>query len=104
MRFALAAALLLLAGTAAAQSVPQGQPVLNQGYELRAVTPSDTATILVTRALYIGNSSACNIAVVGNGDSTAVTLSNVQPGEILPLQVTKVMSTNTTCTGTVAIY
>jgi|SRR5579859_5254444 len=78
--------------------------VVNQGLSSQAITPSDSTVLNpMPRALYIGNATACNIAVKLENDSAAVTFSNVQVGQILPFRVKAVMSTNTTCTGTVGI-
>jgi hypothetical protein len=101
--------LLFLSLPAFAQSgpfPPGGQPTLNQASQFVADTPSDTTILVPTRGLFIGNSTACNIAVVGaQGISpSAVTLSNVNAGQILPFSVVKVMATNTTCTGIVLLY
>ena len=87
-----------------AQTPPVGLAVLNQVVALRAVTPSDTTVLLTTRGLHNGSATACNIAVVGVADTAAVTLLNVQAGADLPYSVVKVMSTNTTCTGIIALY
>lgn len=67
-----------------------------------AVTPSDATILPTTRALYIGG--AGDVAVIFAGDDAAVTLSGAQAGSVLPVQVTKVMSTNTTATNIVALY
>jgi len=111
MRFLLPIALLgiLLVGPARAQSKPTGSATLNQGLSARAVTKSDTTILPGTRGLYVGDAAACAVAVVLQADNAtgvgvAVTFSNVQPGSFLPLQVAKVMSTNTTCTSVVALY
>lgn len=104
MKLAAAIFCFLLPGAALAQTVPSGQPVLNQGFQARAVTPSDSATITATRGLFIGDASACNIAVRFNGDSATVTLTNVQAGQILPFSVIQVLSTGTTCSAAFAIY
>ena len=66
-----------------------------------AVTPSDSTVLPVTRALYIGTTG--NVAVVMADDENTVTFSNVPVG-ILPIQVTKVMSTNTTASTIVALW
>lgn len=66
-----------------------------------AVTPSDSTELPCTRALYIGTTG--NVAVVMADDQTTVTFSNVPVG-ILPVQVTKVMSTNTTASDIVALW
>ncbi len=66
-----------------------------------AVTKSDATIFSATRALYVGGTG--DIAVVFAGNSTAVTLKAVPVG-ILPVQVTMVMSTNTTATDIVGLY
>src|SRR6476646_6676423 len=105
MRRAVLIALLCLAYFGArAQAPPAGVGVLNQALGARAVTKSDTTVIQTTRALFIGDAAACNIALILSGDSAAVTFSNVQPGEVLPFSAFKVMSTNTTCATIVALY
>jgi hypothetical protein len=107
--YVLAVLLVLLASPAWAQSKPTGEPTLNQGISGRTVTKSDATLLPGTRGLYVGDAAACNLAVVFQADNAtgagvAVTFSNVQPGSFLPLQVAKVMSTNTTCTSVVALY
>ena len=66
-----------------------------------AVTKSDSTVLATTRALYIGVTG--NVAVVMAEDSSAVTFIAVPVG-ILPVQVTKVMSTNTTASSILALY
>ena len=66
-----------------------------------AVTPSDATVLSNTRALYIG--TAGNLAVTMN-DGVSATFSNVIGGTILPVQVTKVLSTGTTASNIVAMY
>lgn len=80
---------------------------LNQGRSSVAVTPNDGADLAIkpTRALYNGNAAVCNIAVrMADDGVTATTYLSVQPGAFMPIQVNRVMATNTTCTGIVAIY
>jgi hypothetical protein len=67
-----------------------------------AVTKSDSTVLPVTRALWVGG--AGDVAVIFTGDTAAVTLAGVAAGTMLPVQVTKVMSTNTTATSIVALY
>lgn len=67
-----------------------------------AVTASDSTVLPVTRALWIGG--AGNVAVVFADGGSAVTLTGATAGSILPVKVTKVMSTNTTATSIVALY
>jgi hypothetical protein len=66
-----------------------------------AVTKSDSTILETTRALYIGTTG--DVAVVFTDGGAAVTLKAVAVG-MLPVQVTKVMSTNTTASDIVAIY
>jgi hypothetical protein len=89
--------------TAWAQTPPTGQLTLNQASKFRAVTKSDTATIPPTRGLQIGDATACNLSIVGAQDTAAVTISNVQSGQILPFSVTQVKAA-TTCSTVVALY
>ena len=62
-----------------------------------AVTPSDS-TVIQARGLYVGGTGAVAVVMEGDGAPTAVTFSAVPVGTILPIRVTKVMSTNTTAT------
>lgn len=66
-----------------------------------AVTASDSTVLEATRAIWVGG--AGDLAVIFLDDTTAVTLSSVPAGTLLPISVTKVMSTNTTATNIVAI-
>lgn len=70
-------------------------------YRAVAVTPSDS-TVVAARALFIGG--AGNVAIVAKSGDTAVTLSGVAAGTILPIAAYQVMSTNTTATLIVALY
>jgi len=101
----LAAAAMALSATAAWSLGGETDPmwVYNQGTTSAAVTPSDTTVLTNVKAIYNGAASACAIAMKLKNDSAAVTWSNVQPGAILPVAAKVVMSTNTTCTGMVAI-
>lgn len=76
---------------------------VSSAYKAVAVTKSDS-TILPdgVRALWIGG--AGDVAVIMSGDTTAVTLVGVPAGTLLPVQVVKVMSTNTTATNIAALY
>jgi hypothetical protein len=66
-----------------------------------ALTKSDSTVIPVCRALYIGG--AGDVAVVTANGST-VTFSGAVAGSIIPIAVTKLMSTNTTATLVLALY
>lgn len=65
------------------------------------VTASDSTVLETTRAIWVGG--AGDLAVIFEDDTTAVTLSGVPAGTLLPFSVKKVMSTNTTATNIVAI-
>lgn len=65
------------------------------------VTPSDS-TIVNCRGLYVGVTG--NVAVVTARGGSAVTFVAVPAGSILPVQCSKVMSTNTTATSIVALF
>lgn len=79
-------------------------PVYNQALNGVAVTNSDSTVITATRALFNGNSTACNIAVQFVNGSGSVTLQNVAAGQLLPISVNKVFNSNTTCSNIVALY
>jgi hypothetical protein len=66
-----------------------------------AVTPSDSTILPTTRALFVGTTG--NVAVVMAEDENTVTFSSVPVG-IFPIQVIKVMSTNTTASNIVALW
>ena len=71
-------------------------------FSAAAVTASDSTDLGTTRGIWVGG--AGNLAVMFSGDSAAVTLVGVTAGSLLPIQVQKVMSTNTTATSIVALY
>lgn len=98
--------LLVIAVNAWSQSkpFPNGDSTTNQGYASAAITPSDTKQIPVTRAVFNGNATACNIIMELNGDSAAEPWDNVPSGAILPVQAVLVKSTGTTCSNLLAIY
>jgi hypothetical protein len=54
------------------------------------------------RALYVGTTG--NVAIVACNDTAAVTLTAVPAGTVLPIFVSKVMSTGTTASNIVAFY
>jgi hypothetical protein len=62
-----------------------------------AITPSDTTVYdPPLKALWVGG--AGDVAVVAADDTAAVTISGVNGGQIIPVSISKVMSTNTTAT------
>lgn len=72
------------------------------GSRLAAVTPSDSTDLTGARAVYVGG--AGNVALIAIDDSAAVTFTAVPAGHIIPVRVSRVMSTNTTATNIVAIF
>ena len=87
-----------------APAPPSGQPVFNQALAARLLTPSDTTILTTTRGLYIGDATACNVAVRMVQDSSAVTFTNVPSGTLLPFSVVQVMASNTSCATVVGLY
>jgi len=75
------------------------QNATSPGISFTAVTPSDS-TVISCRALWVGTTG--NLAVLGVGDTVAVTIMNVPVG-LFPFAVQKVMNTNTTASNIVAI-
>jgi len=79
-------------------------PALMKSHNYRdaaPITPSDTATAIPATggkydALYIGG--AGNVAVRMAGSARTTTFTAVPVGAILPIQVDRVMATNTTAT------
>lgn len=60
-----------------------------------AVTPSDSTVLTTTRAIYVGGTGALAVTMAGGGNAT---FSAVPVGTLLPIRVTKVLSTGTTAT------
>lgn len=70
------------------------------GTEIRAITASDDTDLTGCRAFFY-TGTAGNIAVKtihGASNSTAVTIVDCPENLIIPLQVTRIMATNTTAT------
>lgn len=67
--------------------------------EAVAVTKSDTTQVFF-RALYIGGTGAVAVTMEGGGD---VTFAAVPAGAVLPIRVTKVLSTGTAATSIVGL-
>jgi hypothetical protein len=70
-------------------------------YDAAAVTPSDSTVLRPTRGLYTGSGGTIKVDM---SLGATITFSNVLAGTILPVQVTKVYSTDTDATGIVALY
>lgn len=70
---------------------------------LAAVTPNDSTDLAyVTRAVYVGG--AGNMVVTPAGGGSNVTLVGIPAGSILPIRVSRILSTSTTATSIVALY
>jgi hypothetical protein len=78
---------------------PGSNPVSNQGYDAAAIVVG--TSFRVTRAVYNGTATACDITLKTNKGST-VTFANVPSGSFLPVQAVLVSATG--CTGLLAIY
>ena len=65
------------------------------------VTPSDSTTYSIARALWVG--AAGNVAVT-TVDGDVLTFVGVQAGTLLPVRVSKVMSTNTTASSILVLW
>lgn len=66
-----------------------------------AVTPDDDTDLGTTRALYVAYTGDLYVTMA-NGD--VVPFLAIPAGSLLPIRVQKVMSTNTTAGGIVALY
>lgn len=76
------------------------------GTEIRAVTASDSTDLTGCRGFFY-TGTAGNIAVKtihGAANTTAVTITDCPKDTIIPLQVTRIMSTNTTATQIYALF
>ncbi len=67
-----------------------------------AVSKSDVTVLTTTRFLYVGGTG--NVAVTMVGTGAAIVFKLVPAGTMLPVRVTKVLSTGTTATNIVAIW
>lgn len=70
-------------------------------YDAASVTPSDSTALRPTRGLYVGGAGNVKVDMALG---TTVTFASVAAGTILPIQVVKVYSTDTTATNIVALY
>lgn len=70
-------------------------------YKAVAVTKSDATLLPQTRGIYVGGTGDVAVKMADGG---TVTFSAVPVGTILPIQVTQVLSTNTTATLMLALY
>ena len=66
------------------------------------ITPSDTTVYSpIYRAVYVGTGG--NVTVLPSESLTPVTFSNVVDGSILPVSVSKVLSTGTTASNIIGL-
>jgi len=78
-------------------------PLFGPADNAAAVTPSDGSDLAnAARALFVGGAGAVKVDMVGG--TTAVTLTGVVAGSVLPIRVSRVYSTGTTATNIVALY
>ena len=69
---------------------------------LEAVTPDDSTELgRVSRALYVGGTGDVTVLTA---EDQVITLSNVPAGTLLPIQIKRVNSTNTTATLMTSFY
>ena len=67
-----------------------------------AVTPNDSTDLTtVTRGIYVGTGGNLRVNMADNGNT--VTFPNVQDGTLLPIRVSRVLSTSTTASDIVAL-
>lgn len=80
------------------------QPSLDgPGSNLAAVTPNDSSDLTIhSRALWVGGAGNIKVDMVGIG--TAITLSGIPAGTLLPIRVKRVYSTDTSATNIISIW
>jgi hypothetical protein len=73
------------------------------GNNLIAITPSDSTDLpQVSRGIYVGG--AGNLVVTPAAGGSNVTFVAVPAGTVLPIRVTRVLSTSTTATSLINLY
>jgi hypothetical protein len=66
------------------------------------VTPSDSTDLTyVSRAIYVGGAGTLTVTPAGGGSNVAYT---VVAGALLPIRVSRVLSTGTTATNIINLY
>lgn len=81
---------------------PHEDAVDTAARQLVSVTPNDSTPLAkLPKALYVGG--AGNLSIIAVDDSSAVTLSNVPAGSIIPVRARIVRATGTTATGIIAL-
>jgi hypothetical protein len=87
---------------AAADLANKSNNVVDPASNAAAVTPNDSTDLAVTsRALFVGG--AGNIAVTMAGGQS-ITFTGVTAGAVLPIRVSRILSTGTTATSIVAVW
>lgn len=64
------------------------------------ITPSDSTTFAIARAVYIGSSGALTVRMASGMDATFPSA----PVGVLPIQVDRIYFTGTSATGLLALY
>ena len=67
-----------------------------------ALTPSDSADVSTTRALWIGSSG--DVRVLLANDTSPVTFAGVPEKSILPVRIVRLYATGTTASDFLALY
>jgi hypothetical protein len=81
----------------------QSQPAGLSARNAAVVTPNnDTDLANVTRGVFVGGAGNLNVNMAGTG--TEVTFTGVPAGAFLPICVSRIRSTSTTCTNIVAFW
>lgn len=76
---------------------------INPAQNATAVTPHDTNDLAdISKSLYVGTGG--DVKVIMAQLANTVTFTNVPDGSILPIQVTRVFSTDTTASGILNLY
>ena len=87
-------------------ATPNSQPTAGAAkdftsYDQQVITPSDSTTFPMCRAIYVGTGGDLKIlTTIGN----TVTWKNVPDGSIVPAQATKVFATGTDAEDLLAVY
>lgn len=75
------------------------------GIEIRAITASDSTDLTGCRGFFVTGAGDVAIKTIyGASADTAVTITDCPTGTIIPIRVTRIMSTNTTATNIYGIW
>lgn len=81
--------------------MPAQYPVSSDNFA--PVTPANTNLSSVTRAIYVGTAGNINVIPSASGAS-AVILTNINAGSLLPISVVRVSNTDTTASNIFVLY